>query len=221
MKDLTLIIPAKHEAESLPHVLKEIKNLQCTKIIILHKSDLETLDSIKNFDCQIVYQNNQGYGDALIEGINFVKTDYLCIFNADGSFDPKYLSQMLNICNNFDLIFMSRYLRGGGSEDDTFLTKFGNFIFSFFGRLFFSLNLSDILFTYVLGKTKSIKSLNLKSKDFGLCVELPIKAKSNNLLYLDLPSFERKRIAGYKKVKEFRDGFKILFCMIKLFFNNR
>ena len=31
---------------------------------------------------------------ALIEGINNVKTKYLCIFNADGSFDPKYLNKI-------------------------------------------------------------------------------------------------------------------------------
>ena len=31
-------------------------------------------------------------------------------------------------------------------------------------------------------------------------------------------SWERKRIAGKKKVNEFRDGLKILIYMIKLFF---
>ena len=31
------------------------------------------------------------------------------------------------------------------------------------------------------------------------------------------PSWERKRIAGKKKVNEFKDGLKILFYMIKLF----
>ena len=36
-------------------------------------------------------------------------------------------------------------------------------------------------------------------------------------LYLDIASHERKRIAGLKKVNEFRDGLKILIYMIKLF----
>ena len=34
----------------------------------------------------IIYQKNFGYGDALIHGINQCKTEYFCIFNADGSF---------------------------------------------------------------------------------------------------------------------------------------
>jgi len=218
MQNLTLIIPAKQESESLPTVLKEVDNLDCKKIVILKDTDLETIDSIKNFNCKIIYQNKKGYGDALIEGINNVQTEYLCIFNADGSFDPKFLVEKLQLCKDRDYIFSSRYLKGGGSEDDTLITRIGNFGFSLIGNIFFSLKLSDILFTYILGKTKSFKSLNLESLDFCLCVEIAIKAKRMNSSYLDFPSHERKRIAGFKKVNEFSDGFKILVYMFKLFF---
>ena len=83
---------------------------------------------------------------------------------------------------------------------------------------FFSLKLSDILYTFLLGKTDSFKKLNLKSKDFCLCVEMPIKAKRQGMYFIDTPSYERKRIAGKKKVNEFRDGLKILLYMIKSFF---
>ncbi len=217
MKNLTLIIPAKNESECLPIVLDEIKILECKKKIILEATDHETIDSIKDHECEIIYQNQKGYGDALITGINNVETDYLCIFNADGSFDPKYLREMLIKCENYDYVFATRYLKGGGSDDDTFLTKFGNYFFSNLGKILFSLKLSDILFTYILGKTHSFKSLNLSCKDFCLCVEIPIKAKRNNQNYFEISHQERKRIAGKKKVNEFQDGFKILIYMLKEF----
>ena len=85
----------KNEAESLPAVLNEIKSFNCKKKIILEETDYETIESIKNFDCEIIYQNHKGYGDALRTGIQNVDTEYLCIFNADGSFDPIYLKEML------------------------------------------------------------------------------------------------------------------------------
>ena len=221
MKNLTLIIPAKNESESLPKVLDEIKDFECKVIIILEESDTQTIEVTRKFDCKLVYQSDKGYGNALIEGMNDVKTEYLCIFNADGSFNPKYLNEMLNACkNNLDFVFASRYMDGGGSDDDTLLTKIGNFLFSSLGNIFFSLNLSDILYTFLLGKTESFKKLKLNSKDFCLCVEMPIKAKKLNMKMVDTPSFERKRIAGKKKVNEFRDGFKILIYMIKCFFKN-
>ena len=219
MKNLTLIIPAKNEEESLPQVLNEIKNYDCNVIVILEASDIKTIDSIKNFKCKILYQTGRGYGNALIEGINNVTTEYLCIFNADGSFNPKYLNEMLNLCeNNRDFIFASRYMSGGGSDDDTLLTKIGNFIFSTIGNIFFSLKLSDILYTFLLGKTESFKKLDLQSNDFCLCAEMPIKAKRLKMNIIDTPSYERKRIAGQKKVSEFKDGFKILTFMAKSFF---
>ena len=45
------------------------------------------------------------------------------------------------------------------------------------GNILFSTKLSDILFTYILGKSSSFRALNLKCKDFCLCVEIPINAK--------------------------------------------
>ena len=219
MKDLTLIIPAKHESDSLPKVLEEIKSLDCKIIVITESTDVETINSIKNFDCEIIHQLGKGYGNALICGINNVKTEYLCIFNADGSFNPKYLDEMLSLSkNNLDFVFASRYLKNGGSEDDTFLTSIGNFIFSTIGKVFFSLKLSDILYTFLLGRTSSFKKLDLKSNDFCLCVEMPIKAKQLGMNFIDTPSYERKRIAGKKKVSEFKDGLKILIFMVKSFF---
>ena len=178
MKNLTLLIPAKNEAESLPLVLNELKNYDCKILVVLDKSDFNTVNAIKNYNCEIYYQKKSGYGGAIIDGINKIDTDYLCIFNADGSFDPKYLQMMLKKCeNNYDFIFSSRYSMSGGSDDDTILTYIGNKIFTYIGNIFFKLNIDDILYTFVMGKKVSFSKLMLNSLDFCLCVELPINAK--------------------------------------------
>ena len=66
-------IPAKDESESLPLVLKKLKRHDFKIMVVLHKSDLKTINSIKPFKVKIVFQNNLGYGDALIKGINNCK----------------------------------------------------------------------------------------------------------------------------------------------------
>ena len=220
MNDLTLLIPAKNESESLPRVLEEIKNLDCKKKIILKKDDIATINAIKDFKVDIIYQDYYGYGDALISGINNLDTKYFCIFNADGSFNPSEFSNMLKMLKNLnmDFIFASRYQKNSGSEDDTFITLIGNKIFTFLGKIIFNLPITDILYTFVIGKSDEVKKLNLKNKDFCLCVELPIKAKNMGMKMLSCSSYERKRIAGKKKVNAFRDGFLILIEMVNLFF---
>jgi len=220
MNNLTLIIPSKQESESLPIFLKELDNFDCKKLIVLQKEDLITKACINEFNnLEILVQKNNGYGNALIEGINNVTTEYCCIINADGSMDPKYLLEMIKNCKDKDFVFTSRYQNpGGGSDDDDFVTLIGNKLFSLTGNLFFKLNISDILYTYVLGKSTSFKKLNLKNYDFRICVELPIKAKRFGMKYVSLPSYERSRIGGKKKVNALKDGFLILIEMIRLFF---
>ena len=158
MQDLTLVIPAKNESESLPQVLDELKEYNLKKILVIPKNDYSTRDSIKNFDCKILQQIGEGFGSALIEGINSVDTKYFCIFNADGSFNPIYLKDLKKkVSLGEDFVFCSRYEAGGGSEDDTMLTYIGNKFFTFFCNLLFKLNLTDVLFTYVMGSTEAFK----------------------------------------------------------------
>ena len=98
----------------------------------------------------------------MIEGISHTSTIFFCIINADGSMNPEYLDKMLFKVKEKDLdfLFASRYEHpGGGSDDDNLITSIGNFLFTKIGNLFFSLKISDILFTYVLGKTKSFNDL--------------------------------------------------------------
>jgi len=220
MNELTLIIPAKNEAESLPIVLNEIKKYNYKTDIVLHATDIDTIQAIKNYEVNIVYQENFGYGDALIHGIKKCKTKYFCIFNADGSFNPLEIKKMYEAlqAKRLDFIFASRYQASSGSEDDTIITLVGNYIFTYIGKIFFQLNISDILYTFVIGQTEQAKKLHLNQKDFSFCVELPIKAKKMKMNLGCIDSHERKRIAGKKKVNAFKDGFLILKHMIKLFF---
>ena len=220
MKNLTIVIPAKNEAESLPTVLDQFVNKDFEIFVVLEKTDTETIKSIENKNCKIIYQTKKGFGNALIEGISQTKTDYFCIFNADGSMEINEIDVMLKKIsnNNYDLIFASRYEKGAKSDDDTFITLIGNKIFTLIGKIFFSLPITDILYTFVLGKTNKVNKLNLTQNDFRFCVELPIKAKKNKYFLTTIVSHEKSRIAGKKKVNAFKDGFLILKEMVKLFF---
>ena len=221
MHDLTLVIHAKNEKESLPIVLDELKDYDLKVIIVLEENDKETIESTQKYNCKLVYQENKGYGDALICGINQVQTNFFCIFNADGSFNPIELKLMYEklITDNADFVFASRYEKDCSSDDDTVITYIGNFIFTKIGNIFFNLKITDILYTYVAGSTDAFRKLNIKSKDFSFCIELPIKANKMRYKLFTSKSHERARIGGEKKVNAFKDGLKILISMIKFYFS--
>ena len=219
MDELTLVIPAKNEKESLPIVLTELERYNIKTIVILEESDSDTINAISQYNCDLLFQNQKGYGSALIEGIKEVKTKFFCIFNADGSFNPSELNTMINSLssNKCDFVFASRYEKNCKSDDDTIITLIGNFIFTKIGNIFFDLNITDILYTFVMGKTDDFMKLNITNHDFRFCVEFPIKAKQANKRLITSKSHERSRIAGKKKVNAFKDGMLILLGLIELY----
>ncbi len=200
MNNLTLIIPAKNEPECLPSVLNSLADLNCKIIVSLKEDDEQTINSIKKYNIKIHKQNGIGYGNSLTEAINSCETDFFCIFNADGSFEKNDLNKMYNLMIDNEFVYASRYLKNGGSEDDTVITYVGNKIFSILGRILFSLKINDILYTYVMGSVESFRKLNILSNDFRFCVEMPIKMAVSKMIYCSIPSYEKKRIAGKKKV---------------------
>ena len=67
MSDLTLLIPANTEAESLPIFLDELENFPYQILIVLQKEDTETIKAISNFkNIKILTQKNKVYVSALI-----------------------------------------------------------------------------------------------------------------------------------------------------------
>ncbi len=56
MTNLSIIIPAKKEPESLPFVLDQFKNLGYEVYVILESEDKVTINSIKEKKCNIIYQ---------------------------------------------------------------------------------------------------------------------------------------------------------------------
>ena len=216
MREISLIIPAKNEVESLGVVLEELKSYKFINeiIIVVDNEKDNSIQVAKKYDTKIIIQTNSGYGAAIIEGFKNAKNEFGCIYNADYSFDPKDLENFIKLTENNDFIFATRYQKNSGSDDDDWVTLTGNKLFSFICKYFLKIKLSDILYTYVLCNVKKFNDLNFKNKDFRLCIELPFKISQKKYSYTEISSHERARFAGTKKVKVIKDGFKILLEII-------
>jgi len=219
--NVSLIIPAKNEKESLGKVLSELRKYSIVNdvIIVVDSKQDNSLKIAKKFNTRIVIQKNKGYGSAITEGFKFAKNKYGFIYNADYSFHPKYISLMLKNKKKNSFIFGSRYMKTAGSDDDSLLTYIGNKIFTYICKNYLNIKLSDVLYTYVMCDVKIFRSLKFNSRDFRFCIELPFLIEKNKYSYSEIPMKERKRFGGKKKVNEFKDGFLILIEIIKSIFS--
>lgn len=219
MQKISLVIPCKNEKESLTKVLNELKkykNIVDEVLVVVDDKKDNSIKIIKNFSCKLIIQKKYGYGSAITEGFRRIKNQYGCIFNADFSFDPKYLKKMVAKTSNFNFVFGCRYFyKNAGSYDDTYITYIGNKIFTFICKNILNINLNDVLFTYVLCNKKLFNKLNIASNDFRLCIELPFLVQKNKFKYTEIPMIERTRYDGNKKVNEIKDGILILYSIIK------
>ena len=98
LKNLTLIIPAKYEAETLPIFLQEIKNIGTKIKIVLEESDTKTIDSIQSLEnLEIQFQTQKGYGAAIIEGID--NTQSVAVFITKQYQDKVNGNNFLDYCH--------------------------------------------------------------------------------------------------------------------------
>lgn len=222
--DLTIVIPTYNEELVIENTIRELISFNIKNIIVVDGGSVDTtIEIVKKLKIKIIDIGfRSGYGDAFIKGLGITKTKYLCKINADGSFDPKYLNQMLQLIQNgnSDVVFNSRYLKESRSYDDTIIRKVGNFFFTKLCQIIFKTPNTDILYNYHMSKTSYYNDLDLRYKDFSICTEIPIKFKRRGYKIAEIPSIERIRFAGVSKVNAFYDGIKILNKTIRLLFVN-
>jgi glycosyltransferase involved in cell wall biosynthesis len=219
---ISVIIPARNERESLPAVLSELPRDRLHEILVVdgHSTD-GTPEVVRAAGVKVVTQKGRGYGAGVVTGMKTAQGDLMTFMDADGSYDPEAIFRMQSLIENegYDIVFCSRYRPESGSDDDTIIRLTGNMIFTALLRLMFGVKLSDALFFYALAKREVYQSIEWKSSDFALCVEIPIKVHRAGYRYTEIPSRERPRIGGDSKVNAFTDGFSILWAMIKMKFS--
>lgn len=221
MTEITIIILTKNEEGNIEWVIDELKRLSLNNIIVVDSGSTDnTVQILKSKNVKHFIQSQKGYGAAILEAVGRVDTKYLSVIDADGSYDSRDIPKMLNILKTHDLDFVlgSRYLGGNKSEDDTLIRLIGNFFFTKLTRIIFNINITDALFHFPVCKTSSYKYLNLKFKDFAICVEMPVMINENNLKFKEFFSKERPRMTGESKVNALKDGIIILYQILKLFY---
>jgi len=217
LSDVSLIIATYNEESSLDYVLTEIDPYDFYEVIIVdgHSID-ETISIAKKYGVKVILQTEEGWGAAVIEGFKNATGKYLTYMDGDGSYRPSSIIEMKENIEEYDAIFGSRYKGGAKSPDDTFIRSLGNKIFTYIVRKVFDIDITDSLFFFPFIKKVDFDKVEPKSKDFTICIEVPVLLKNLGLSYLDLLSTERERYAGITKVNAVTDGAKILYGVIKL-----
>ena len=215
---VSLIIPTLNEEQTIGRVLAQVPQGVVDEVLVIdgHSTDATREMALKMGAKVILQEGGKGYGRAAMTGIKYAAGDIIVFLTADLSQNPQDIPKLLAKLNEgYALVMASRYIKGGGSSDDTFLHYIGNKFFTFLCNFLHGSRFSDSLYFFLAAKKEVFEKANAISPGFEYCIEFPIKAHKAGFKIAQIPSFEKKRLAGEAKVRSFRHGWKILLKILK------
>jgi len=120
------------------------------------------------------------------------------------------------IKEGYDMVIASRYKGGAKSEDDSWVTGFGNFMFTHLVNLCFGGHYTDVLVIYRAYRKGLVKECGLDKICHDTFTEtLSIRCAKLKKKVADIPADEPKRISGERKLKILRDGWDNLTTILR------
>jgi glycosyltransferase involved in cell wall biosynthesis len=232
IQKLSIVIPVYNEKESIYPLLCKVTSLNLIysikkQIIIIDdcstdssKAEIERF--IKSFSpLDVVFfshTENQGKGSAIKTALEYASGEYIIIQDADLELNPEEINLLLVpvIDEVANVVYGSRFLKGGKREKEMFLNRLANKFFTWLSNLILRTSLTDMQTCYKLVPTEFLKSIDLVEKRFAFDPEITAKlAKNRSVIFQEVPiSYEPRSVQEGKKIR-WVDGFNQLFSIIK------
>ena len=208
--DLTVMLPAYKEADTLRELLPAIKSAAAAltprfEVLILDTQtamdDTEAVCALNGVR-HIRRSGGNQYGDAIRTGIAAARGQHLLCMDADGSHSPSYFASMWAQREHADIVIGSRYVAGGHTENPAILIWM-SYIVNLTFRVVFHLNARDVTNSFRLYRTAILKPMHLGSDDFDILEEILIRAVTHRpaATVIEVPVTFGRRKAGESKRK--------------------
>jgi glycosyltransferase involved in cell wall biosynthesis len=195
--DVTVVIPCRNEAGSLPGVLAALPRGYLA-IVVDNGSDDDTASVARENGATVIFEPVAGYGAAVHAGVQAVRTEFLCVLDGDGSLDPGELPKLVErLVAGADLVTGRRVpVEGAGWP---LHARLGNAVLAARLRQRYGLSVHDIG-AMRAARTATILSLGVTDRRSGYPLELLVRAGKAGLRVEEVSVAYRPRTAGTSKV---------------------
>jgi len=210
---VSIVIPALNEAKNLYHFLPSIPASVGEIILIDGHSTDNTIAVAQDLrpDIRIIRQVGKGKGDAMRAGFAASTQDVIVMLDSDGSADPVEIPRFVEaLAHGHDFAKGSRFIKGGGSSDITFLRRIGNYTLCGLVNLLFREKFSDLCYGYNAFRRDCLDRIVLDCTGFEIEAQLCLRVQKAGLKIVEVPSVESRRIHGQSNLHTFRDGWRVL-----------
>lgn len=225
---ITLCVLTLNEIESIKVIMPQVDATLFDQILIVDGGSQDgTIEWSKEQGYDVYVQKKRGLRQAYLEALPHIKGDLLITFSPDGNSLPSVLPQLVaELKNGWDLVIVSRYLSPAKSEDDSLITRFGNWMFTRLINTLHNGHYTDSMVMYRGYKKSLFHDLRLTDERAFKIPEtlfftkisieplLSIRAARAKLKIKEIPGSEPKRIGGKRKLQIVRWGLSFMYQTI-------
>ena len=213
----SVIMPARDEQDSLPGTLRGIysvfsaagiphemvvvddgsKDGTWAVLQTLREKEIPTLAPVQN-------KGANGFGRAVIHGLNHSRGDAVVVMMADASDSPRDAIRYWRLLNDegYECAFGSRFIKGGRIVDYPRIKLLVNRLANFFIKALFAIPLNDTTNAFKAYRRTVIDGCRpLMAPHFNLTVEIPLKAIVRGYSWTVTPISWQNRKFGQAKLK--------------------
>ncbi len=221
---IAVLIPCFNEESTIFSVVEKFKKILPSATVFVYDncSTDNTASEAERAGAVVVKSRKRGKGNVVRKMFSDINSDLYIIADGDDTYCAEDSIKMINLIRNeqMDMVIASRK----EISDKAYPTghRWGNKLFNFVLKLLFDSEFEDVFSGYRAFSKRFVKTFPITSNGFDIEAELSIHALTLSLPCLEIESDYRERPANsYSKLSTFKDGFRILWSIIRLLKENR
>ncbi|MGE0527802.1 MAG: glycosyltransferase family 2 protein [Bdellovibrionales bacterium] len=216
----TLLVLTLNEIEGMKAIMPDVDSSLFDQILVIDGGSTDgTVEWARQHGYEVYVQKKKGIRFGYIEALPLIRGEIVVSFSPDGNC-PTYLLPLLidKVKAGKDLVIGSRYLGDAVSEDDDFVTAFGNWLFTRTVNLLHGGRYTDAMTIYRAFRREVIYQLDLHLDESYTLPErlfrttisweplMSVRAAKAKLAIGEIPAPEPPRIGGVRKLQILRWG---------------
>jgi glycosyltransferase involved in cell wall biosynthesis len=216
----TLLLPMLNEIEAARVIVPQIERGWVDEIIVIDGGSNDgTIEFVKSQGLRVESQATRGFGAGMLQGLQQSRGEVVIEFMPDGNSVPGDIPRLIaKIQEGYDLVIASRYAGAARSDDDDWLTRFGNKMFTMVVNLLFRTGYTDVLVgTRAFRRDKAL-AMRFDAPGLSWPCQSSIRFARAGLRTVDIPAREPRRIGGVRKMRPLTTGWEITLLILRDFF---
>lgn len=223
---VVVLIPCYNEEAAIGKVVSDFrKQLPDADIYVYDNNSTDNTVKIAAEAGAIVrHERRQGKGNVIRSMFRDIEADCYIMVDGDDTYPAEAAVQLKDMVleQSIDMAIGDRLSSTYFVENKRPFHNLGNRLVRFLINWLFKSNVRDIMTGYRAFSRQFVKNFPVLSKQFEVETEMTIHALSRNFLMKEIPVEYRDRPeGGVSKLNTFRDGYKVLLTIFRLFRDNK